>query len=235
MLVVFLFFLASGTGGKFKSSASLVFERLAGSKRFVAPVDMLQLHTGHVHVSPERVKDEFFSRVDLSGKNKMSSFFFFFYLFWLGDGTLSKEEFLSLFSLVEESEDDPVEIHLSIAGKSSLTVMWVTDKLVEGSSLSWRQKGASSQWNVVPANVSTYDAGLLGWHKKIYTAEMSPLVPDTAFEYKVGAGEKLTVLLCVSHWVCKVGSDKHSSDVFSTIMPNWKRSSSRLILFGDHG
>lgn len=80
--MLFLFFLAYGTGGKFKSSASLVFERLAGSKRFVAPVDMLQLHTGHVHVSPERVKDEFFSRVDLSGKEEMRSFLLFLTVFF---------------------------------------------------------------------------------------------------------------------------------------------------------
>ena len=55
--------------------------------------------------------------------------------------------------------------------------MWVTDKQLDGSALFWRQAG-EAEFNVVPANVSTYDAGMLGWHKRIYTAVMGPLIGD---------------------------------------------------------
>lgn len=170
LLLVLIFVLSSG--GMFIRSAELVFGRLAGSKDFVTADDMLKLHTGHVHVSAARVKEEFFARVD---KNH--------------DGALDRIEFLSLFSLLEDSEYGPVEIHLAIAGPSSLTVMWVTDKQVDGSMVFWRDQNAT-QWKTAFANVSTYDAGLLGWHKKIYTAVMSPLIPDAPYEYKVSAKER---------------------------------------------
>ena len=70
--------------------------------------------------------------------------------------------------------------------------MWVTDKQLDGSALFWRQAG-EAEFNVVPANVSTYDAGMLGWHKRIYTAVMGPLIGDV----------RLMAILCVFLWFKK--------------------------------
>ncbi len=163
-----LFSLIGLVFGGFQTSLEKTFLRLADKKQFLVPEDFVrELSFGHVAVNASRVRKELFGRLDANL-----------------DGFLSRKEFSSAFSKLEASDVDPVEIHLAIAGPSSLTAMWVTDKLVADSNLLFRLAGVGG-WNKVAANVSTYNAGLFGWHKTIYTAVMSGLQPDAEYEYQV--------------------------------------------------
>lgn len=183
-----------------------LFSSLASNHMLGVSPDDLRKGLGHVYADPSasRIRSELFPRLDVNL-----------------DGYLSLEEFSRAFvvssSTSPANSSLPKQIHLALRDAHSMTVMWVTDDALSGAGVSYSLCDNPTSSFFANATTSTYNAGLFGWHKTIYTAYLTNLSPRVTYCYSVGT------------------SSSSSATLHFTMPDVSSAPTARIVMFGDQG
>lgn len=104
-----------------------------------------------------------------------------------GDGVVTRAEIAAAFPMSAAS-GELKQGHLSLGGRDSMWIMWVTDD--KQSSPPWVRWGAAASrlGQNATGTSHTYNVGLFGWHKWLHQAGMTGLTAGQPVFYQFGNG-----------------------------------------------
>ncbi len=108
-----------------------------------------------------------------------------------GDGVVTRAEIEAAFPTSAAGDSSALKQgHLSLGGRDSMWIMWVTDDKENAPWVRWG--AAASRLDVNATGTShTYSVGLFGWHKWLHQAVMTGLAADQRVFYQFGNGAAL--------------------------------------------
>jgi hypothetical protein len=105
-----------------------------------------------------------------------------------GDGLVTRAEIEAAFPMSKAGDSSALKQgHLSLGGRSSMWVMWVTDDKQSTPFVRWGAAASRLTLNATGTS-HTYNVGLFGWHKWLHQVAISGLAANLVVYYQFGNG-----------------------------------------------